>query len=280
MIRNHYFLSTLALLALLTGACGNTPIDEAGSTTQPPSTSTTTAAPAVTSSTTTVKGTEDPEDSTSSSSSVETGSVDDENCAPEGPIGTGTLTGVFEYANLRAEPSVNSELITTIPLQAIFNYYPETIKTGGSRSWMMVMMDDGGPCGWLAGEFVKGEDGRVVGVVDAVTYIQRALVGLEPEAAHGTFTQIGPDSPREPFDDAELIPVLKQLRQLGQDNPGVQVRADETVEVDAGAPDGVGCVFVDGLICQVLITNGDTVIATAQVSWYGDGITGVEVQLS
>lgn len=272
-----FFGSTVVALALLGSACVSDVDDSAKSTTtaeQTDSGPTTEAAGGDTTAQAAESTTSTTEEVTTTST---TAAPAGQACAETGGTERGVVTGVEEFVNLRSGPSVNAEILSEIPAGTMLTFYPGTVVSEGERQWVEVMLDSDAGCGSVAAQFIKGPDGKAVGVVSAVSYVERALKGLEPETAHGTFTQINPESPREPFDDAELEPGLEQLRMIGVGSPSAEVKPDETLEVEPEAPDGVGCIFSDGLYCQVQVVVDDIVIATVGVSWYGDGITGLSV---
>ncbi len=272
MISHTKFRLFMLAVALLGAACSSSSEEGSPTTSTAPTTASTTA-PETTSTSTSA------EPATSTTDSTLITSVPPSGCA-EGEPEVGFVTGVADFVNVRAETSVNSAVLAELPPGAQLAYYPESLANNNGRAWLAVKIGpEGGDqdCGAVAAEYIKDSDGRIVGFVNAVNYVTRAMFGREPETAHATYTQNNADSPKDPFDESELDAPLAALRQLGDAHPTATVRFDQSVPVEEGAPNGVGCNFVDGLFCQVEIVDGEVVIATVGVGWYGDGISVVDV---
>ncbi len=275
-------LIALIAIALIASACTTSSDDSASpdgsASTSVAANETTSTEPAPTSTTAVAVSTE-----SSASEFSTTDTTTEEAVAPTGipcPDGTreaGFVTGVFEFVNLRDRPSSSSDAITELPADSLLETVKDTDTWGDDRQWIAVV-NEYDNCGWVANEYIGGSDGKLLAFISADEYVRRALFGLGAEASHATFSQDGAEAPEVPLDDSGLSAAVAELRQIGTDNPMATVRPDASVEVDEGAPDGVGCIFGDGLFCQVEVLNeSGEVIAVVGVGWYGDGITGADV---
>ena len=261
-------------LALGLSACTDTADDAASSTISTATTPATQPAESVTSPTNAT----DTETTANTSSTTESAPVLSDGC-PATEAEPGAVTGVFEFVNMREEPTVDSPVLAELAAGSDLSFFPDSfVSEDPGRSWVSVQ-SGAESCGWVAAEYVKDADGRLVGFIDGVTYVQRALYNLGAEASHATYTQDGAEAPEVAFDDSELDPAIAELRQIGRTNPNARVRPDESVEPLEGSNDPVGCIFGDGLFCQVEVLNGDgEVIVVVGIGWYGDGISLLDLK--
>ena len=269
--------SFIVALALLFSACTD-PASESGqdvitsvttSTSQPDETAAD-ATPSTTSDSAT-------ETTASSLTTSEPASSEGAGCPP-GEEAKGSIIGVFEFVNMRAEPTVNSPVLAEVPARSEVSFFPDSFASDDDDRSFVAVRNGAESCGWVSAEYLADADGRLVGFIDGVTYVERALHNLGAQAAHATYTQDGAEAPEVPFDDRELDLALNELRSIGRANPGALVRPDAAVEPLEGSEDPVGCIFGDGLFCQVEVLNANgEVIVVVGIGWYGDGISFLDL---
>lgn len=130
----------------------------------------------------------------------------------------------------------------------------------------------------MAGIFVTGPDGLVIGYHNPVAYVNRVLNNLEPESMHATEIPNDPAVQGDfaPFDDSILRPAMDQLQQLERTRGPLEVQPDRSYE---GNGEGVGCFISDFLHCRVLLYDpGSQLVAVVYVDYVGDGVTDLAIE--
>lgn len=213
--------------------------------------------------------------STSSSAQVSTSPAGVE--CPENSSEPGTVSGVFDFVNMRLAPTVKGDLLGELDAGSDLAYFPESYASeSDDLSWIAVQYDEDS-CGWVAAKYVKGSDGQLLSWIGPYEFVERALFGLEPQASTATYIQEGAEGPEVPFDKTQLDTVLGELRELGRANPNATVEPDLSVESE-DTKDLPGCTMGDGLHCRALVLDeSGEVIAVVALGVNGDGISDLRL---
>ena len=192
--------------------------------------------------------------------------------------GSGSISaiadGVAEFVNVRSGPGTNFGVVTEFAAGRSLTAFLADQTSANGRTWVPV--DAAGVCGWVAGDLFTGLDGYSLTRSPMSSYVGRALVGLNPSALHAREIFEPGTNDGRPFDDTALFAPLSELRSIGAGSQLV-VQPD-TVNTQPG--EEAGCTFSDGLHCRFFLEAAGDRIGTVDVSSFGDGITGLDVQIA
>jgi hypothetical protein len=186
----------------------------------------------------------------------------------------GTVTGVAEWVNIRSAPGLSAAIATLADANSQLMYFPETVEESDNLGWVGVDNVVPGVCSYVAMMHVKGDDGRVL-LVNARSYLTRALFGLEPEAMHATMQLTSPEE-MSPFSDDVLRPGLATLARIGSQHPDLDILP---IPWEDPQPwNEPGCFVSHGSVCTFRLVDRGIDIATVEVQIYGNGITSLIVE--
>ena len=209
-------------------------------------------------------------------------------CAHGGPVAPVTVTGVVDSLNVRAHPGTNEEQIGELPAASTVEALLESVKTiQQQRSWVSVVLPDNSGCGWVAADYLKTGSGELLSQpydpIASAEYVRRAILDLEPELLEATFmTETDDPADGYPFDSAWTRDGLDALKKLPDDTKIVGALPLELQSADSNPIPGSGCAFPShGILCFYELYGADGVfIGRAETTRYGDGITGLMVELA